>query len=450
MSRVGRLPGAEERFVRHQGLPLLVPVDAVDAVDAVDEPVAAPADGLRGELAAARDLIAVRADDAWLRRAQQAEHRIAMADVAEQAAAAKRARRERARDAVEGEALAALYRRATRSGARARIRALINGSAEMRALRVAKVRTVSLAVLLPVLAAFAGWSTTGAQAGAVRLLDLVDHSAAWTASWGVEPALIAVVALIIIVRAVLRSSGGDTDWRATLIECTALGLSLALNIIGGWHGDWEGLVTVLPHAIGPLGCAGTAFLIAVIDSYVTAARPWDGAPRLAEIQELATPQAAVPVQPVQVAAVPVLPVPAEALPATGTETRAVAARAATAMTGRAGTGPGRVRAVPATSGSSRRAITARTDTGTPTPVPGSAKAAARMFWEAEVAAGRTPTGADLARAAGRDNDDTGQFRRYARQWAEQTATGTGTGAPVPATTQHRYPGGTAGMDSTAG
>ena len=73
-----------------------------------------------------------------------------------------------------------------------------------------------------------------------------------------------------------------------------------------------------------------------------------------------------------------------------------------------------------------------------------------MFWEAEVAAGRTPTGADLARAAGRDNDDTGQFRRYARQWAEQTATGTGTGAPVPATTQHRYPGGTAGMDSTAG
>jgi len=28
-----------------------------------------------------------------------------------------------------------------------------------------------------------------------------------------------------------------------------------------------------------------------------------------------------------------------------------------------------------------------------------------------------PTGAELARAAGRPDDSTGQFRRYARQWA---------------------------------
>lgn len=240
-------------------------------------------DSLRDQLAEAREVIAVQREDARERRAQQAEHRIALADVDERAAAADRARRERARDAVEADALAELYRRATRSGARARIRAQIQGSAEMRALRVAKIRSVALLAGIPVLAAFAAWSTTGVQAGVVRLLDLTGDSPAWWASWAMEPALIAVVALIIIGRAVLRSSGGDTDWRATVAECTALGLSLALNIIGGWSGGWSGLLTALPHSIGPLGAAGTAFLIGVFDSYVSNARPWDGAPRLSEL-----------------------------------------------------------------------------------------------------------------------------------------------------------------------
>jgi len=383
-------------FVRHGGL--LVPADTLDQLSG-------EATELREQLAAERDLQTVQREDVWARRATAVQHELAMAAVDEQESAARRARRERVRDAVESDELAALYRRAASSGTRARIRALIQGSAEMRALRIAKVRTVALVAGLPVLAAFAAWSTTGVQAGVVRLLGLGEKSAAWWASWAMEPALIAIVALIIIGRAVLRSSGGDTDWRATFAEWAALGLSLALNILGGWHGGWDGLATALPHAIGPLGCAGTAFLIGLFDSYVTAARPWQDAPRLEDLGLI--PDASAPVP----AVVPVV----AAVPPAGT------GRPGTA---RPGTGPGRPRPVPA-AGTGRRALTSRTgaNTGTGSDGPGSVKAAARAFWEAETAAGRTPSGADLARAAGRDGDETGVFRRYARDWAGELTSG---------------------------
>ncbi|MFB6397968.1 hypothetical protein [Polymorphospora lycopeni] len=247
--------------------------------------VAESADSLRAGLLEAREVIGVRREDARARRAQDAEHRVAIADVDERAAAAARARRERVRDADESAALAELYRRAARSGARARVRADIERSAEMRALRVARVRQVTLLAGIPVLAAFAAWSTTGVQAGVVRLLGLEPGTAGWWAGWAMEPALITVVALIIIGRAVLRSAGGDTDWRADVAEWTALALSLALNLAGGWHGD--GFLTALggglAHSVGPIGAAGTAFLIGVFDSYATAARPWDNAPRLADL-----------------------------------------------------------------------------------------------------------------------------------------------------------------------
>ncbi|SHN46453.1 hypothetical protein [Cryptosporangium aurantiacum] len=249
---------------------------------------------LRTKLAAERDLDAMWREDARARRAGAIEHRDALADVEERAAAAKRARRERATDAREAERLNALHRRATRSGERARLRARILGSAEVRALRVAKVRTVTLAVGIPVLLAFAAWSTTGVQAGVVRLLSLDHGSAAWWAAWLVEPAAIAVVAGIIVGRAVLRSSGGNTDWRAAFAECSFLGGSLALNVLGGWPAGsgWDGFATALPHAIGPAGAAATAWLIGLFDGYVSAARPWDGAPRLADLTDVDTLTAA--------------------------------------------------------------------------------------------------------------------------------------------------------------
>ena len=251
---------------------------------------AGSADELRARLEEDRAVVEVRREDERERRESDVEHHIALARIQERERAEARERREDDRDAAEDVALAELYRRAKRSGERARIRAEIDGSAEMRALRVAKVRKVALLAGIPVLAAFAAWSTTGVQAGVVRLLDLDAGTASWWAAWAVEPALITIVALIIIGRAVLRASGGEVDWKAGVAEWSALGLSLALNIVGGWHGGWDGLVTALPHSIGPVGCAGTAFLIGLFDSYVTAARPWEGAPRLADLK--ITPPAA--------------------------------------------------------------------------------------------------------------------------------------------------------------
>jgi hypothetical protein len=270
-------------------------------------PPAAPppdlAERLRTQLASDRALLAARREDDRVRRSQAAEHRRALADVAESDRTAARARRDRERDAAEQDNLTGLYRRAARSGVRARIRADIQRSAEMRALRVARVQSVTLIAGVPVLVAFGAWSTTGVQAGVARLLGLTAETPAWWASWLMEPALITIVALIIIGRSVLRSSGGDTDWRADLAEWTALSLSLALNVLGGWHGGLAGLPQVLPHSIGPLGAAGTAFLVGLFVGYAVNARPWLGAPHLADLDlipgvpipvEVALPPAADP------------------------------------------------------------------------------------------------------------------------------------------------------------
>ncbi|WBB73211.1 hypothetical protein O7602_26585 [Micromonospora sp. WMMD1128] len=249
---------------------------------------------LAEQLAEERALITVRRDDDRIRRQLDAQYRNALAEVTEQTSTLDRARRERARDGEESTALAELYRRAARSGARARIRTDIDRSAEMRALRIARVRSATLLAGVPVLAAFGLWSTAGVQAGMVRVFSLDTGSASWTAAWAVEPALIAIVALIIIGRAVLRSSGGATDWRATLAEWVALSTSVALNMAGGWAGDgWEAAAGALAHSVGPIGAAGTAFLIGLFVSYVSEANPWEGAPRLAEL-DLTPPPAAEP------------------------------------------------------------------------------------------------------------------------------------------------------------
>jgi hypothetical protein len=242
------------------------------------------AESLWERLTEARAVLDVQRENEQERLRQDVGHRIAVARIQEWERDAVRARRERERDAAEETELAELYRVAGRSGERARIRADIHRSAEMRALRVARVQRVALLAGVPILLAFGGWSTTGVQAGVVRLLGLDAGSPSWWAAWLMEPALIAVVALIIIGRAVLRSSGGETDWRADVAEWAALGTSLALNIFGGWHGS--GLAAfgaAVAHSVGPAGCAGVAFLIGVFVDYTTRAQPWEGAPRLAEM-----------------------------------------------------------------------------------------------------------------------------------------------------------------------
>lgn len=256
-------------YVRRRGLYL--PDDIADARE------------LRGKLSADRDVVAVSREHEWLALAQDTQHGIRLADISEHAERAKRSRRQRAKDATESAKLTDLYRSAKSAGARARVRAEMYASAEMRALRIATMRKVVLIAGLPVLLAFALWSTTGVQAGVAKLLGLKEGDPSWWTAWGVEPALIALVALIIIGRAVLRTSGGDTDWRATLAEWGALSTSLALNIFGGWTSGWAALGGTVAHSLGPLGAAGTAFLIGLFDTYLARANPWEGAQRLSDL-----------------------------------------------------------------------------------------------------------------------------------------------------------------------
>ncbi|NYI95910.1 hypothetical protein HNR12_002187 [Streptomonospora nanhaiensis] len=176
-----------------------------------------------------------------------------------------------------------IRRRAELAGALARTRHTVAGSGEARAQRVASTRTVALAVLVPVLIAFGGWSAAGVQAGMVAMLGLDPDSPAALAAWLVEPGLLGLVVGVILIRARLQSAGGDLDSRATRIEWAALSTSIVLNMAGHWPStlDSAALASLAGHALGPLGAAGTAYLISVVQDGVAAADPWtlpDGTP----------------------------------------------------------------------------------------------------------------------------------------------------------------------------
>lgn len=257
-------------YINRNGL--LVPADISDAAS------------LRGHLSAERDFAAVTNEDEWLRLAQGAEHDMRLADIAELAARAKRARRARQRDADEAEKLAELYRAAKSSGARAKVRAAINGSAEVRALRLEKMRRAVLWIGMPVLAAFGAWSTAGVHDGFVRMLHLDDGDPLWWAGWGIEPALLAIVAALIVGRSMLRTVGGRDDWKAYVGEFGALAVSIFLNMYGGWDASgWRGFGHAVTHSFGPLGSAGTAFLIGLYVSYINNTDPWQGASKIDDL-----------------------------------------------------------------------------------------------------------------------------------------------------------------------
>ncbi|MBN1173776.1 MAG: hypothetical protein JXA67_16510 [Micromonosporaceae bacterium] len=252
---------------------LLVPTSLPDDADALDT-------RLHGE----RALADVRRHDDLARRTSTLDHRIALDDLAERKRAAARVRRERAQDVSDASELSRLYRKASRAGTRAMLRSQIEASAEIRALRVASVRRWTLRIGVPILGAFAAWSTAGVQLGVARTLGLSASSAGWWAAWAVEPALMTIVVLTIVVRAVLQSSGGHTDGRLTSVEWAALATSVALNLAGGGVSlSGSGVVAGVAHSVGPLGAALTAYLIGVIDGYVSAARPMEGAPTLASL-----------------------------------------------------------------------------------------------------------------------------------------------------------------------
>lgn len=218
---------------------------------------------------------------------ERLQHREARAQVRAEARTRRRARRARQR-------VDQLRQQAMLAGAAARTRWEVLQTGEARALRLARTRTAALAALLPVLLAFGAWSATGVQAGMVALLGLQPGSVAAAAAWLVEPALIGVVATVILVRARLRSVGGDLDERATRVEWAALSLSIGLNCVGHWPAslDATAFAALVGHALGPIGAAATAYLISVIQDGISNANPWrldDGspAPSLADVEEAA-------------------------------------------------------------------------------------------------------------------------------------------------------------------
>lgn len=230
---------------------------------------------LKRRLSVSRAWAGLKRDHRVLSLQARVQHQLEVSKARAAARRDRRQRREEDRDAAEASALADLHRRASVSGERARVRASIQQSAEMRALRVARVRTISLMVLLPVLVAFATWSTAGVHAGLTMLLAIEAGSPMWVAAWALEPALITIVGGLIIVRAVLRSSGGDLGWRASLAEWGALTVSIALNAAGHWPegSSLTAVVALIAHSIGPLGAALTAWLIGIIDDAVANAKP---------------------------------------------------------------------------------------------------------------------------------------------------------------------------------
>jgi len=207
---------------------------------------------------------------------ERLQRREARAQVRAEARARRRARRARQR-------IDRLRQQAMLAGAAARTRYEVLQTGEARALRLVRTRTAALAALLPVLLAFGAWSAAGVQAGMVALLGLEQGSVAAAAAWLVEPALIGVVATVILIRARLRSVGGDLDERATRVEWAALSLSIALNCVGHWPDSLgaTAFAALVGHALGPLGAAGTAYLISVIQDGISSADPWrlgDGSP----------------------------------------------------------------------------------------------------------------------------------------------------------------------------
>lgn len=161
---------------------------------------------------------------------------------------------------------------------RAKAAADIAQSAEARALRVQRTRTLTLAVLLPVLFAFGAWSTAGVHAGVTVMIGIDSTAFMWWMLWALEPALITAVGWIILSRSRLETSGGALPEEAEPIMWGCLTVSVVLNTVGHWPApfDWQGAGALLAHSLGPIGAATTAHLIGVIEKGITNAKPTEG------------------------------------------------------------------------------------------------------------------------------------------------------------------------------
>lgn len=262
----------------------------------VDVPVAAAetvtAEELVPELTRRRDVATAYRDDAIERERADARHERDRQDVAEEVRQAELARAEREEQARANTELARMYRTFRATGERTRITSQMARSGEARALRLERLRTLNLKVLVPVLLGFAAWSTTGVHHGAARLMGVEPGAYGdpmWWALWLLEPVLIGAVVWILIVRARLASAGGSINPKAEALAIGCLGTSVLLNFsaaipthaVGSVAAGFGVAGAMLAHAVGPAGAAATAHLIGVVDESIADADPWtdtDGRP----------------------------------------------------------------------------------------------------------------------------------------------------------------------------
>lgn len=247
---------------------------------------------LRPELAGRREVAAAYRDDAIERERADARHDRDRQDVAEEVRQAERARAEREEQSRANAELARMYRTFRATGERTRITSQMARSGEARALRLERLRTLNLKVLVPVLLGFAAWSTTGVHHGAARLMGVGNGAYGdpmWWALWLLEPVLIGAVVWILIVRARLASAGGTLNARAEALAIGCLGTSVLLNFsaaipthaLASTAAGFGVAGAMLAHAVGPAGAAATAHLIGVVDESIAGAEPWtdkDGRP----------------------------------------------------------------------------------------------------------------------------------------------------------------------------
>jgi hypothetical protein len=231
-----------------------------------------------------------RADREVLRQDQIARRRADLAneitdgDLVEERSVVASERRIRTSRREQVAQLREAYMEARIAGSRARIQAEMGRSAEVRALRLERLGRWVLMIGIPVLVGFGVWSTAGVQAGVDRLLGLESWSAYWVASWGVEAALITFAAGLIIFEAIIRLCGGEVSWWVHAGEAGALSLSIMLNLAGMERVDWSRPGELAVHSIGPLGAAGTAFMIGVLMQCIARTDPWSTAPSIADME----------------------------------------------------------------------------------------------------------------------------------------------------------------------
>jgi hypothetical protein len=255
---------------------------------------------LAAELERQRRLEAARRADELARERANAGHVRARADVAEEAKHAELARAERGAQALADVELAGMYRQFRAAGERTRIKSQMARSGEARALRLERLRVLNIKILVPLLAGFGIWSTTGVQQGAATLMNVDKSHPVWWVLWGLEALLIGVVCWIIIVRARLAASGGELSDAAEKTAFGCLTVSIFLNLVAAVPADgaqvagwWAIPGAMFAHALGPVGAAVVAHLIGTIDKSISDADPWhdkNGAPvpRLADM-DLAVP-----------------------------------------------------------------------------------------------------------------------------------------------------------------